>query len=41
VLVGNDQVSFSNNFALMAGCEYRFGGRRTSFYPWHNNTTFW
>jgi hypothetical protein len=41
VLVGNDQVSFSNNFALMAGCEYRFGGSRTSFYPWHNNTTYW
>lgn len=41
VLVGNDQVSFSNNFSLLVGCEYRFGGRRTSYYPWHNNTTYW
>jgi hypothetical protein len=41
ILVGNDQVSFSNNFSLMVGCEYRFGGRRTSFYPWHNNTSYW
>jgi hypothetical protein len=38
---GNDRVSLVNHISLMTGCEYRFGGRRTSYYPWHNNTSYW
>ena len=41
ITVGNDQVSFADNVSLMTGCELRFGGRRTSYSPWHNNTTYW
>jgi hypothetical protein len=41
IAIGNDRVSFQDNVSLMSGCEFRFGGRRTSFYPWHNNTTYW
>jgi hypothetical protein len=39
--IGNDRISFLNNVSLMSGCEFRFGGRRASFYPWHSNATYW
>jgi hypothetical protein len=39
--IGNARLSGMHNVALMAGAEFRFGGRRPSYYPWHNNTTYW
>lgn len=39
--VGNDRVSGMHNISLMAGAEFRFGGRRPSYFPWHNNTAYW
>jgi hypothetical protein len=41
IAVGNDHVSAMSNVSLMAGCELRFGGRRQSYFPWHNNTSYW
>jgi hypothetical protein len=38
--VGNARVSGMHNISLMAGAEFRFGGRRPSYFPWHNNTTY-
>jgi hypothetical protein len=38
---GNARVNQMNNFSLMAGAEFRFGGRRQSYFPWHNNTSYW
>jgi hypothetical protein len=39
--LGNDRVSGMHNVSLMAGAEFRFGGRRPSYFPWHNNTAYW
>jgi Outer membrane protein beta-barrel domain len=39
--VGNDRVSGMHNVSLLAGAEFRFGGRRPSYFPWHNNTAYW
>jgi hypothetical protein len=39
--IGNARLSGMHNFSLMAGAEFRFGGRRQSYYPWHNNTSYW
>jgi hypothetical protein len=39
--LGNDRVSGMHNVSLMAGAEFRFGGRRPSYFPWHNGTTYW
>jgi Outer membrane protein beta-barrel domain len=39
--IGNARVSGMHNFSLMAGVEFRFGGRRQSYFPWHNNTSYW
>jgi len=39
--VGNERLSGQHNIGLMAGAEFRFGGRRQSYYPWHNNTAYW
>lgn len=36
--LGNARLSGMHNFSLMAGVEFRFGGRRQSYYPWHNNS---
>ncbi|HEX5104872.1 MAG TPA: outer membrane beta-barrel protein, partial [Pirellulaceae bacterium] len=41
VAFGNDRVSLVNHFALMSGCELRFGGRPTSYMPWHGSTAYW
>lgn len=41
IAVGNEQVSGMHNISFMAGGEFRFGGRRQSYFPWHNNTTYW
>jgi hypothetical protein len=39
--VGNSRLSGMHNISLMAGAEFRFGGRRPSYFPWHNNTAYW
>ena len=41
IAVGNAHVSGMHNVSFLAGVEYRFGGRRQSYYPWHNNTAYW
>ena len=39
--LGNSRLSGMHNVSLMAGAEFRFGGRRPSYFPWHNNTSYW
>jgi hypothetical protein len=39
--LGNDRVSGQHNVSLVLGAEFRFGGRRPSYFPWHNNTAYW
>lgn len=41
MVLGNARVSGMHNVSLMAGGEFRFGGRRPSYFPWHNNTAYW
>jgi hypothetical protein len=41
IALGNERVSGMHNFSFCAGAEYRFGGRRTSYFPWHGNATYW
>jgi len=41
IAIGNDHINGMHNLAIMAGAEYRFGGHRQSYYPWHNNTAYW
>ena len=41
IAVGNAHVSGMHNVSFLAGVEYRFGGRRQSYFPWHNNTAYW
>jgi len=43
-----DNLSFAgghldlmHNFSLMMGVEFRFGGRRPSYFPWTGNTSYW
>jgi hypothetical protein len=37
--VGNARISGMHNISLMIGAEFRFGGRRRSYFPWHNSTS--
>jgi hypothetical protein len=39
--LGNARISGMHNLAFMSGVEFRFGGRRPSYYPWHNSTSYW
>jgi hypothetical protein len=39
--LGNARLSGMHNVSFMAGAEFRFGGRRRSYFPWHNNTSYW
>lgn len=41
IALGDGQLSGMGNISLMAGVEVRFGGRRTSYFPWHANTSYW
>lgn len=41
IALGNDHLDAMHNISFMAGAEYRFGGSRQSYYPWHNNMTYW
>lgn len=38
---GSHTLDNQANFSLMAAVEYRFGGRRPSYFPWHGNTVGW
>ncbi len=33
---GNDRLNAMSNIGLMSGVEFRFGGGRQSYYPWHS-----
>jgi hypothetical protein len=35
---GSDNLDAMNNFFLLGSVEYRFGGRRRSYFPWHGGT---
>ncbi|WP_425615962.1 porin family protein [Anatilimnocola sp. NA78] len=39
--IGTTHVDAMHSFSLMAGVEFRFGGDRPNYFPWHGNTTFW
>src|SRR5262245_40910772 len=41
ICLGNTRISGMHNIAFMTGVEFRFGGRRPSYFPWHNNTSYW
>lgn len=38
---GSQTLDNQANFSFLAGVEYRFGGRRPSYFPWHGNTAGW
>ena len=38
---GSHTLDNQANFSFLAGVEYRFGGRRPSYFPWHGNTAGW
>ena|SRR5438874_1783471 len=41
ICLGNARISGMNNVAFMCGAEFRFGGRRPSYFPWHGSTSYW
>jgi hypothetical protein len=41
IAFGDGRLSTMQNFTLAAGVEFRFGGRPTSFFPWHGSTSYW
>jgi hypothetical protein len=41
IAFGDGRLSTMQNFTLSAGIEFRFGGRPTSYYPWHGSTSQW
>jgi hypothetical protein len=40
VTFGSDNVDAMNHFFLLGSVEYRFGGRRPSYFPWHGGTAW-
>ena len=40
VTLGSDNLDAMNNFFLLASVEYRFGGRRPIYFPWHGGTAW-
>ena len=38
---GDGKLATMQNFTLAAGVEFRFGGRPTSYFPWHGGTAYW
>jgi outer membrane protein with beta-barrel domain len=38
---GDGKLATMQNFTLAAGVEFRFGGRPTSYFPWHGSTSYW
>ena len=41
IAVGSRSVNGMDNVSIMGGGEFRFGGRRPSYYPWHGDTRGW
>lgn len=41
IAFGDGRLSAMQNFTLAAGVEIRFGGRPTSYFPWHGGTSHW
>jgi Outer membrane protein beta-barrel domain len=41
IAFGSHTLDNQANLSLMAAVEYRFGGRRPSYFPWHGNTAGW
>lgn len=41
IAFGDEPLDTMHNFSLMIGAEYRFGGTRMSYFPWHGNTMYW
>src|SRR5262249_145469 len=39
--LGTNMIDTQNSFTLAAAAEIRFGGRRTSYFPWDGGTTIW
>lgn len=40
ITFGSDNLDAMNNFFLLGSVECRFGGRRTSYFPWHGGTAW-
>ncbi len=38
---GGGHLDAGHNFSLAMGVEYRFGGKRPSYFPWSGNTSYW
>lgn len=38
---GTNQLSSMHNFSVMAGVEFRFGGKSPSYFPWNGSTVYW
>jgi len=38
---GDGKLATMQNFTLAAGVEFRFGGRPTSYFPWHGGAAYW
>ena len=38
---GSHTVDSQANISIMAAVEFRFGGQRPSYFPWHGNTVGW
>ncbi len=41
IAFGDGRLRTMQNFTLAAGIEFRFGGRPTSYFPWHGGTSHW
>jgi hypothetical protein len=41
IAFGSHNLESQANFSLGAAVEFRFGGRRPSYFPWHGNTVGW
>ena len=41
IALGDGRLSGMSNFTLAIGAEFRFGGRPTSYFPWHGTTALW
>ncbi|MEX2173877.1 MAG: porin family protein [Pirellulaceae bacterium] len=40
IAFGDGKLRTMQNFSLAAGVEFRFGGRPTSYFPWHGSTSY-
>ena len=40
ITLGSDNLDAMNSFFLLGSVEYRFGGRRMGYFPWHGGTAW-